>query len=262
MDAIRLEWHRKAGDPVEEQKEERDPKDQNDPGAILSSFEIEDIIRGLQKARSFVTVGVNDGWKMGSMILEVDGKNRQFIYDAGRQDQAEILLSSPRVFFYSTLRGAGVHFCVRSATAITFEGYPALISPMPQALKYLQRRDHFRVAINRFFYATVKMPESEPLVLDVKDISISGVSLSSPTIKTGMLPLDSVVNATLDFAELGRLDVTLKIRTHRKVEMRGRSTNFYGCSFCNATHQIEGKLQQLVFTLDQQNREDSRGRLR
>ncbi len=247
---------------MEEQKEERNQQHLNDPGTILSSFEIESIIRGLQKAQSFVTVGVNDGWKMGSMILEVDGKNRQFIYDAGLQDQAEVLLSSPRVFFYSTLRGAGVRFYVRSATAITFEGHPALRSPMPETLKYMQRRDNFRVPVNRLFQAIVKLPESEPAVLDLKDISVSGVGLSSPAIQTGMLPLESVVDASLDFAELGRLDVTLKIMTHRKVEMRGLSTHFYGCSFCNVDHKIEGKLQQLVFTLDQQNRGNTRSRLR
>jgi c-di-GMP-binding flagellar brake protein YcgR len=247
---------------VEEQKEFRNQKEENDFGIVSSFFEIEDIIRGLQKTKSFVTVGVNDGWKMGSMILEVDGQNRQFIYDAGRRDQVDVLVSSPRVFFSCTLRGAGVRFCVRSAVVITFEGYPALCSPMPAALEYLQRRDHFRVTANRLFKATVKMPESEPLVLDIKDISISGVGLSSFTVQTGMLPLESVVDESLDFAELGRLEVALKIRTHRTIEMRGRSTHFYGCSFCNVLPQIEGKVQQLVFMLDQQNRENSRGRLR
>ena len=259
------EWHGKAVDSVEaqkEQKEKRSQEDEKNPGTILSSFEIENIIRGLQKTRSFVTVGVNDGWKMGSMILEVDGKNRQFLYDAGQKDQVETLLSSPRIFFHSTLRGAGVRFSVRSVAAITFEGHPALRSPMPEALDYLQRREHFRVPIKRSFQATVKVPESEPMALDLTDISISGVGLSSLKIQPSMLPLESVVDASLDFAELGRFEITLKIRTHRKVEMRGRSTHFYGCAFCNVPYPIEGRVQQLLFTLDQQNREDSRGRLR
>jgi c-di-GMP-binding flagellar brake protein YcgR len=229
-------------------------KEQKDPSIITSSIEIERVIKDLQRSRSFVSVGMSGGKKMSSMILEVDSKSRQFVYDAGREDELAAIISSPKVYFSSTLRGVPVRFSVRSASITTFEGNPAVRSPMPADMEYLQRREHFRATVNKSFTATVKMPDGKPAVLDLKDISVGGVGLSSMTITSETLQPGSVVDANLDFAELGKMEVTLKISTHRMVENQGRITHVYGSSFYNMSRNQETKVQQLVFKLDQLNR--------
>jgi hypothetical protein len=74
------------------------------------------------------------------------------------------------------------------------------------------------------------------------------------TIPSETLPPGSVVNASLDFVELGRMEVTLKISTHRTIENQGRFTHVYGSAFCNMSRIEETKVQQLVFKLDQLSR--------
>jgi c-di-GMP-binding flagellar brake protein YcgR len=229
-------------------------KEQNDPSIITSSLEIERVIKDLQRSRSFVSVSMSGGKKMSSMILEVDGKSRQFVYDAGREDELAAIISSPKVYFSSALRGVPVRFSVRSASVTTFEGNPAVRSPIPADMEYLQRREHFRATVNKSCTATVKMPDGRPAVLDLKDISVGGVGLSSMTITSETLQPGSVVDANLDFAELGKMKVTLKISTHRTIENQGRFTHMYGSCFYNMSRNEETKVQQLVFKLDQLNR--------
>jgi c-di-GMP-binding flagellar brake protein YcgR len=229
-------------------------QEQKDPGIVTSSVEIERVIKDLQRSRSFVSVSMSGGRKMSSMILEVDGKSRQFIYDAGREDELAAILSSPKVFFSSALRGVPVRFSVRSASMTTFEGNPAVRSPIPADMEYWQRREHFRASVNRSCTATLKMPDGKPVVLDLRDVSVGGVGLSSMTIPSETLPPGSVVNASLDFVELGRMEVTLKISTHRTIENQGRFTHVYGSAFCNMSRIEETKVQQLVFKLDQLSR--------
>lgn len=229
-------------------------KEKEDPCILTSSSEIERIIKAMQKSQSFVTVGMSGGKKMSSMILDVDGKSRQFVFEAGREDEVAAVVSSPKIFFYSTLRGVSVRFSVTSASMTTFEGNPAMRSPLPSSMEYLQRREHFRATINKPCTATVKLPDGKPAVLDMKDISVGGVGLSSMTITSEMLQPGSLVDANLDLAELGKMDVTLKISTHRKVENRGRFTHIFGCSFYNLARDREIHVQQLVFELDRQNR--------
>ncbi len=198
-------------------------KEQEDPCILTSSSEIERIIKDMQTAQTFVTVGLSGGKKMSSMILEADGKTRHFVYEAGREDEVAAVISSPKIYFYSTLRGISVRFSVTSASMTTFEGNTALRSPMPANLEYLQRRERFRAIINQSCTATVKMPDGKPAVLDLKDISVGGVGLSSMTVTSETLKPGSVVDANLDLAELGKMDVTLKIGTYRKVGPGGDS---------------------------------------
>lgn len=229
-------------------------KEQEDPCILTSSSEIECIIKDLQKMQSFVTVGISGGKKMSSMILEVDGKSRQFVYEAGQEDDVKAVISSPKIYFYSTLRGVSVRFSVRSASTATFEGHPVLRSPLPADLEYLQRREHFRTTFDKSYAATVKMPDGKPAVLDLRDMSAGGARLSSMTITSEMLPPESIVDAILDFAELGKVDVMLKVSTCRKVENQGQFTHHYGCAFYKMAPDKETKVRQLVFKLDQMKR--------
>ncbi|MGA8938793.1 MAG: flagellar regulator YcgR PilZN domain-containing protein [Acidobacteriaceae bacterium] len=240
---------------------------QEDPDIITSSLEIEQIIKDLRKARSLVTVitgavtgdSAGDTLNMNSMILDVDSNSGQFIYQASTENQLAAVTSSPKVYFHTTLRGALVRFSVTSASRTTFHEDPAIRSPLPTQLEYLQRRSHFRPPIYKSYTTTVKLPDGKPAIMDLIDISMGGVALSSTTITAETLPPGSVLDANLDFAELGKIDVTLKIISHRQVERQGRFTYTYGCAFHNAagnnkTGNQQTKVQQLVFKLERLNK--------
>jgi flagellar brake protein len=226
-------------------------KEQEDPCIVTASSDIQRIMKDLFKAQSFVTVGMNGGKKMSSMILDVDTKSGYFIYEAGQEDEVQAVMASGKLFFSATLRGVSVRFSVASVSSTTFEAKPALRSPMPVDMEYLQRREYFRTTFIKPYVGTVKLPDGKPAVLDLKDISVGGIGMQSMTVTSEMLPPGSMVDATLDFAELGKLDVTLKVSTHRKIDKAGRITHQFGCSFYNLARNKEPQVQRLVFALDQ-----------
>jgi flagellar brake protein len=232
-------------------------QEQEDPCILTARGDIERIIKELIKAKTSVTVGMTGGKKMSSMILDMDPKSGHFIYEAGMEDLVKAIVSSPKVFFDASLRGVTVKFAVTSASTTTFENGPALRSAFPPDMEYRQRREHFRTMFPRPYTATVKLTDGKPGVLDLKDISVGGVGLSSMAISNDMLAPGSIVDASLDFDKLGKLDVSLKISSHRKVEHRGKFTHLFGCSFYNLSRARETILQRLVFQLDQLNRANS-----
>lgn len=235
--------------PVEPQAEAKE-----DACLITSSLEIEHLLKDLRKARSFVTVVTGDARNISSVILDVDGTGCQFIYHAEQEEELAAVLASPTVYFHSTLRGASVRFAVTSASRIIFQQDPALRSPIPNRIEYLQRRSHFRPPFYQSYTSTVKLPNGKPALLDVIDISMGGVALSSATITAETLPPGSVLHANLDFAELGKLDVTLKVISHRPVERQGKFIHQYGCAFHNMAGNHETRVQQLVFKLERLNK--------
>jgi c-di-GMP-binding flagellar brake protein YcgR len=229
-------------------------EEQEDACILTSSGEIARIIKDMQRSQAFVTVGLMGGKKMSSMILDIDTSSREFVYEAGHEDDVRTVLASAKIYFYARLRGVSVRFAVTSAATTTFEETPALRSPFPVEMEYLQRRENFRTILVKPFAATLKLPNGQLVVLDLKDISAGGVGLTSMTIAADTLQPDGIFDANLDFAELGKMDVTLKISTYTKLEHNGRFTHRYGCAFQNLARDKETKVQQLVFKLDQLNR--------
>jgi flagellar brake protein len=232
-------------------------KEQEDPCILTSRGEIERIVKELIKAKTSVTVGMTGGKKMSSMILDMDPKSGRFVYEAGMDELVKAIISSSKVFFEASLRGVTVKFSVGSSSTTTFENGPALIAPLPADMEYRQRREHFRTNFPKPYTATVNLANGKPGVLDLRDISVGGVGLSSMAISHEMLVPSSIVDASLDFGTLGKVDLSLKVNSHRKHESMGRVTHLFGCSFYNLSRARETILQRLVFQLDQLNRANS-----
>ncbi len=235
-----------------------EPTEPADACILTDRAQIEQVIVDLKKAQSFVTISLPGGRKVSTMILDVDGDAKQFVYDAGgNSDEASALSSSARMHFTATLRGVSIRFTVTSASQATLEGKATMRSPFPADMEYLQRREYFRTKLNKSYISTVKLPNAKPVGLYIQDVSLGGIAMQSLTVTPQMLPVGNMFDATLDFGDLGQLEVTLKIASHRKMDNQGKTLHFYGCSFYNLSRLKETTVQRIVFKLDQIYRANS-----
>jgi flagellar brake protein len=227
----------------------------NDLWVVTQLSDILRILMNIRKEQSFVTLALSRGQKVSTMILDVDGKKGHFVYESGR-DPAAIgaALSSKKLFFNSTLRGVAVRFTTSKAVKTKFEGTAALLSPLPEFMHYMQRREYFRTQLIERYFCTALLPDGKKVTMDIQDVSVGGVGLQSGTITPELLPAGTVLGATLDFAKLGKVEVELQVTSHRKTENAGRAIHLYGCRFYDLPSIQETKVQRLVFSLEQFSR--------
>jgi c-di-GMP-binding flagellar brake protein YcgR len=223
------------------------------PGEVLR------LMKGIQREQSFVTLALPQGRKVTTMVLDVDSGAGHFLYDSGRsREETQAVLSAGRIHFRSTFRGVPVRFTTPSSSEASFDGSPALRSPLPVDMLYLQRREHFRTKFLRSYGCTARLANGQPITLDMKDISIGGVGLQSDSVTPEMLPVGSMLEANLNFLELGKLEVTLLVTSYRRSENQGRVIHLYGCHLWQLSRSKEAIVQKLVFSLEQLNRPDPR----
>jgi c-di-GMP-binding flagellar brake protein YcgR len=182
------------------------------------------------------------------------------LYDIGRSHaETNAVLETANIHFNSVLNGVTVRFIVPTAVETVFEGGPAFRSPLPVALQYLQRREHFRTKVIRPAMCTAKLPDGTPLSLKIDDLSIGGARLQSSTISPQILPTGSLLkDVVLDFNDLGKVEVNLSIASHQTIEHEGLATYFYGCHMEQLTRAKETQVQKLVFALELLNRPNTR----
>jgi c-di-GMP-binding flagellar brake protein YcgR len=229
-------------------------QDTND-GIIAESGEIQQILLDLHRSKSFVTISMGGGKQLSTMLLDVDSKSGSFTFE-GSTDPSEnqAIASTGKLHFSASLRGVSVRFSTSSASQTTFEGSPALCSPMPQDMQYMQRREYYRTTFMNSYTCALKLGKDKVITLDLKDISVGGIGLSSNTIGVDALPINTLADATLDFEKLGKIAVTLMVTSHRKVDNAGKALHLYGCRFSQLERAKEAAIQRLVFQLQQINR--------
>jgi c-di-GMP-binding flagellar brake protein YcgR len=236
----------------------------NESDDLYRVTEPDDVLRlmqRLQRERQSVVITLPGGRKIMTMLLNVDGDLRNFVYDSGRDDQeTQAVLSTSRVHFSATLGGVPVSFTTLPPVAVDFDGSPAFLSPLPLEMQHLQRREYFRTKGLQLYHCSARLTDGTAISLNVRDLSLTGVGLQSKTIPPERLPVGTLLrDAVLDFLELGTVDdVTLMVTSHQKVEDKGLSTYLYGCRFEQLPNSKETILQRLIFSLEQLNRAKTR----
>lgn len=226
-----------------------------EPGDVLR------LMRRLQRERQSVVMTVQGGRKIMTLLLNVDGDLRNFVYDSGRDEQeTQAALSTSRVHFSAALSGVAVSFTTPAPVAVDFDGSPAFRSPLPLEMLYLQRREYYRAKGPQLYRCSAKLTDGTTINLELRDLSVTGVGLQSKTIPPEQLPVGTLLGgAVLDFEELGTVeDVTLMVTSHKKVEDKGLLTYMYGCRFEQLPRSKDTILQRLMFSLEQLNRAKTR----
>lgn len=223
-----------------------------EPGEIIR------VLQQIHQQQNAVLMVLPRDRKMVTMLLEVNPESAQFVYESGRnQDEKQAILSAPKIRFISSIQGITVRFTVPTPVETMFLESPALLSPFPIDMQRFQRREYYRapVKLNRSYQCTLRLRDQTSVSLNIKDISLGGVKLQSSTVAPEVLAVGALLQgATLDFMELGKLEVNLFVTSHLKSSEENVTNYLYGCQFQQLPKRKEAAIQKLVFSLERLNR--------
>ena len=226
----------------------------DDAYRVIKPSEVLRLMQDIQRGQRSVLLTLAPNRKVVTMLLDVDENSGSFLYDYGRnRKETEAILSASQIHFSAILGGVSLRFKEPAPVETVFSGAPAFLSPLPLEIHYLQRREHYRakVRILRPCPCTAQLANRATISLNINNLSLGGVELQSNTISPEALPVGTLLeNAVLEFFESGKLEVTLRVITHRKAENDGLSTHFYGCQFEQLPRSREATVQRLVFSLE------------
>jgi flagellar brake protein len=234
--------------------------EESKPYLVAQPNEVLRIMQAIQQEKSFVTMSLPAHPKVLTVFLEVDENAGHFLFDVGRnREETQAILSTRKIHFSASLNGVAVRFTTPTPTETVFGGGPAFRSPFPTDLQYLQRREHYRTKVIRPAACTATLANGTAISLKMSDLSLGGVRLQSGNVGPDLLPVGTVLqDAVLDFMEMGKVEVTLKIASQQRIDYEGIATYFYGCHIEKLPRSKEAAVQKLVFALELLNRPNTR----
>jgi len=162
-----------------------------DPKYTLTTVDdIQAALFELGHADSRITVRNAADQEFTVEILALDNITRRFYWRPRDYAGADFANTNPQQWLVgSTFRfqadgygGVQIHFRVNKPQIVrTYNGSPALVSPFPDQLKRIQRRNAFRVQVanTRLIATATWQPDltCAPLTFQVRDLSIDGIGM-------------------------------------------------------------------------------------
>ena len=229
----------------------------DDSQLATQTADILQIMLEIQHARTLVTLALLPGdLTILTEILGVNGNSGHFFYGTGRtHEETHAVLSADRIHFSAAVRGAFVRFTTPTPMHAIFDGAPAFRSPLPTDVLYLERREHYRTKFVQPYVCTARLADGTAIRFSMRDVSLGGVKLQSMTVSPEALPAGGLLrDAVLDFLELGKVEVTLRVTSKQETEQDGRASYLYGCRFDELPVYKQATLQRLMFSLERLNR--------
>ena len=236
----------------------------SDPETILV------LLRRMVEQRSMLEAPLAGGRSgLLSVLLEVDEARGRLVLDASPHEHVERrVLEADSLTFATRVDKVNVRFDTGPFQKTRFEGMPAYLAPIPDALSYIQRREFFRieVPVNHPAYCQVVSPataDSPPrdLRTRVHDISGGGVSLLVPIGAEDVLtPGAHFAACRLLLPEASPALVSLRVRRNFRVGRRGGPSQVCaGCEFEDLLPNAQTIVQRYLMRLDRERIARERG---
>ncbi len=119
------------------------------------------ILRDLQKSQAPIRLSWG-GWQFISRIL--DASPEQLVLDFGSQaSENQAVQKAKNIQFSAEAQGAKVEFNLPALNVGEFQNLPAFVAPLPEAVWFVQRREHFRITapVQPQFYSLARMPDGK-----------------------------------------------------------------------------------------------------
>jgi c-di-GMP-binding flagellar brake protein YcgR len=227
----------------------------NNPLAVLG------VIRDLQKNQ----VPVRITWASGqfiSKILEVTPE--ALVMDFGSQEfENTAVQRAAKVTISAETQGAKVEFTLPGLESGIWQSLPAFITPLPETLFFIQRREYFRInaPLHPAYFCKALMPNKSELRFRLFDLSLGGMgALLDGALPEGLQAGMRFSQIELDMASWGQFyfDAQLIAIGERKV-VDGKNetitTPRLSFRFLNVSPGVERELQRIIFSLEREARE-------
>lgn len=236
-----------------------------DPAAIAV------LLRRMIEQRSMLEATVPGGGPgLLSAVLDVDERRGQVILDASPHATVErIVLAQPEVAFSARVDKVDVRFSCGPLSKIQYEGMPAYRAPLPDAMKYMQRREYFRIEVpagHAAYCHAITPPTNDHPPREIRtrifDISGGGLSLFIPPGAEELLTAGTrFSSARLLLPESTPINVTLRIRRNFRITRRGAMSQVCaGCEYLDLPTSAQSVIQRYLMRLDRERIARERGR--
>jgi len=192
-------------------------------------------------------------------IVDINKKTHSIILDYGPKAYLnQQIQSASKITFKTEYNGIKVAFTGSSLTKITHEGEPAFSMPIPSSLFWLQRREFYRVKspLSKDSYCQLMLPDHEPFLLKLHDISLSGFAMlnTSKEISGLLLPTSQFDQCKLILDDAGTDTIAFEVRY--KIIMNASKQEIIqkiGCKFTQITQAFESVIQRYMQQIERES---------
>ncbi|XTZ40143.1 flagellar brake protein YcgR [Salmonella enterica] len=219
------------------------------------------VLRDLQKNAVPICISWGSG-QFISKILEVNPE--ELVMDFGSQEYENSAVQRVgKVAITAETLGAKVEFTVPQLHAGHFQGLPAFITPLPESVWFIQRREYFRIIapLHPAYSGKAVMPDNSVIRFRLFDLSLGGLgALLDGELPATLQPGMRFSQVELDMGSWGQFyfDAQLiSIGERRVVDGKNDtiSTPRLSFRFLNVSPGVERELQRIIFALEREARE-------
>ncbi|GAB7540856.1 flagellar brake protein [Cupriavidus sp. CuC1] len=196
--------------------------------------EIREMLDVLATQERYLDLRLPDGRTLRSRVLFVDAAARLFTLEGCESEpDNQAILASAQSELSTVLDDVSVTLALGAPQRCVFAGAPAFAVPFPQRLSQVQRRRDYRAETLDFKYTfKTGLPDGSALILDIADLSTSGVGLRSRAPDATALAVGTVLpKGILSFGTLARLEVGVRVVRYQLVNTGADVVHHYGCEF-------------------------------
>ncbi|MGT2431453.1 flagellar brake protein [Cupriavidus basilensis] len=175
-----------------------------------------------------------DGRTLRTKVLSVDAPARTFTLQGYvSEPDNEAVLACAQSELSTVLDDVSLTLCLGAPARSLFAGAAAFSVPFPEKLSQVQRRRDYRAETLDYQYTfEAELPDGTRLILDIADLSASGVGLRSRTPGTNTLAVGTLLpKGRLRFGTLASLEVGVRVVRYQSVDTADAAVHHYGCEF-------------------------------
>ncbi|MEZ5626053.1 MAG: flagellar brake protein [Rhodocyclaceae bacterium] len=229
--------------------------------------EIIQVLRQLIAKRSMVTAYLassRDFILTTVLALEDDEVIFDLTPDESRNRQAQ---AADELICITQIDNVKVQFPVPGLQSTTFDGAPALKSPLPDRLLRLQRREYYRliapVAHSLICQIPVPSEDGPPNTFEARvlDISGGGLAVVVPPEGVEFKPDTEFTQCQIQLPEVGTVQASLRVRNLFRVTNRnGISMLRAGCEFVDLPERLASVIHRYILKVERDRNSRERGR--
>jgi c-di-GMP-binding flagellar brake protein YcgR len=233
---------------------------------LYSKTEILAVLRSVIQKGTLITVHFDNGQLFFlTSMLALRSDNTEFTVDIGSNEGVNTrALGADKLVFTTLVDKVKVQFSLNHLRREKYQGRPAFVGAVPEALLRLQRREFFRLPLsitNPVRLRTTIGPDDQAIDIPLLDISGGGVGLMFPVDLAGRLELgQKMKNCRIMLPVGGLLVCTLCVRNMFDVTTRSGSQHVrVGCEFVALPASHVSAVQRYIIHAERERKVHIRG---
>lgn len=241
-----------------------------DKFSISNPNDIRTLLKRLMDQRSLMTAHFGEGQQfLLTALLGFSDDDGLYLDVSGEDEINARVRRAPSLLMRGQLDHVEVRFRSGPAEDAEYEGMSAFRISLPEELRYVQRREYFRlpIPVSQPVYCEVPVePGADgrakpPVKIRVLDISAGGVALWLPTGQEKALSAGQVLEGCkLTLPEAGTTTLALKVKhVYEQTDAKGQPRIQAGCEYIAPSPVLQSMVQRYVMRVERERIARERG---